>query len=248
MRQFWIVALLLSLGTAKAQQPSSTTDADNSAKSDIRPPRLLNHIEAEYPMDALKKGSGMCLVALIVNAEGGPENVHVVRCTDPVFAKNSLSAASKYRFAPSTRPDGAPVQVSLSVEVTYRLDAGRPEVPIRCGFKTPPDTTSTAPDAAGVYPLTKLLDPPAMIGFADEGYGMAAFRVQGVGACDVVLKIDEKGKASDVGTVHCEKEFLDNPASESLLKSRYKPARLNGKPVPVRVSVHLELGEASSVP
>lgn len=244
-----LVSLISLVGVAWAQQATSTTGEKQAVKEAVRPPRLLKDILPDYPYEARQIGSGICSVALTVDVEGRPEDVHLVRCTDPIFAKNTLLTVSKYRFAPATTPDGAPVEASLTVRVVFRLEgSGIPEAPVRCGFGTPPNTASTDADSAGVYPLTKLLDPPKMTDFVDRGYEETAFGLQGVGACDVVLTIDQKGNPSNVGTVHCEQDSLKNSAAESLLKSHYKPARLNGKPVPVRASVHLALGDTPSNP
>lgn len=244
MRKTGLALVLLAslVSVAWAQQATSPTGENQAAKGAVRPPRLLSNIEAEYPCEARQNGSGMCSVALTVDVEGKPADVHLVRCTDPVFAKNRLLAVSKFRFAPATTPDGAPVAFSLTVIIDFHLEGfGIPHVPVRCGLGTPENTASTGRDSAGVYPLTKLRDPPVMTGFVDEGYEQAAFRLQGVGACDAVLTIDKKGKPSNLGAVHCERDFLEGPAAQSLLESRYTPGRLNGKAVPVRASVHLEL-------
>ena len=84
-----------------------------------------------------------------------------------------------------------------------------------------------------------------MIKFTDEGYGEAAFPLKGNGACDIVLTINAKGKASDPVVTHCDRPALEKPAIESLLKSHYKPGQVNGKAVAIRTSIHLELADLS---
>jgi len=240
------LALVATLGYA--QQPTPQTGANLPASEPaekVNPPRPLNHVDAEFPPEARQKNiNGRCMVALTVDAEGKPQDINVVRCTDPVFAQSSLYAVKKYRFKPATAQDGKPVTANISVEISFRRDGGRdPGLPIRCGFSSPPGISSSAPDADGVYPLTKMITPPTMEQFSDDGYGNVAFHLTGNGACDVVLTIDANGKPFNEQVPHCEKTVLELPAARSLLKSRYKPGSVNGNAVPVRVSVHLELGE-----
>ena len=184
---------------------------------------------------------------LIVDAKGKPQNVHIKRCTDPSFEENSLKAVEQFRFKPATK-EGRPVSVYTSVEIRFRLydSFGRGQglaVPIRYGMNTPPGVTSSNPDANGVYPLTNAATPPTLNGFSDEGYGSLAFLGKDHGACDIVLTINAKGKPSDPQVTRCEIPALETPAVQSLLNSKYKPGKVNGKAVPMRVNIHLECGD-----
>jgi hypothetical protein len=87
-----------------------------------------------------------------------------------------------------------------------------------------------------------------MTSFVDEGYGDNAFMDAGKSACDIVLTISDKGKPSDPQVIHCERPALEKLAVQSLLKSHYKPGKMNGKAVPIRASVHLEYADAPTKP
>jgi hypothetical protein len=91
-----------------------------------------------------------------------------------------------------------------------------------------------------VYPYTKIVTSPAMARFVDDGYGDAAYDEDGSSPCDVLLTIDTAGKALDPVVSNCSKPKLEKPAMDSLLNSLYKPGKLNGRPVPIRLQVHLE--------
>jgi TonB family protein len=245
MQRLWMIIFSLKLvtGLGYAQQTPSATDVEDASQKIVHPPALLNNVEAEFSEEARSKGiSGLCLVALTIDSKGLPQDIRLLRCTDPVFAKNSLSTVSKYRFAPAAKADGTQVAVKITVEISFIRDDRPPVIPIGYQFMSPPGATSSSPDAAGVYPLTGALSAPVITSFVDEGYGESAFHLLGNGGCDTTLAIDKKGKPSDLETLHCEESSLEKPAAESLLKSHYKPASLNGKAVPVKVSVHLELG------
>jgi hypothetical protein len=114
-------------------------------------------------------------------------------------------------------------------------------MPIRYGLKTPPGVTSSDPGPDGVYPLTNLTTPPKMLQFFDRGYGVAAFYSPNEkGACDILLTINANGTVSNPEVTRCERPVLEQLAIKSLLDTPFKPGRVNGKAVPIRVSIHIE--------
>jgi hypothetical protein len=250
MWRSWLIALLLMLvtGIGNTQQSTQPVDVAPSApRVDVKtmiPPKVINHIDMEFSDEARRKRiNGMCLVTMIVDAYGMPQNPKVIRCSDPSFERSSLDAAMQYRFKPATRLDGTPLSVMISVEINYRISGGSgPGTLVRYAFRTPPGVTSAAPRADGVYPLTKSVAPPTMSKFSDEGYGTAAFMATEKSACDVVLTVSVKGKPSDPEATHCMTPSLEKSAIQSLLDSHYKPGSLNGKAIPVRALIHLEYG------
>jgi hypothetical protein len=180
-----------------------------------------------------------------VDVNGNSQNPHVVSCTNFVFAKSSVEAVAGYRFKPAVDRTGKPIAVIVTVDVNSR-SVGHDTEPdllmpaqIRVGFGTPPGIASGAPHATGVYPLVKGIDRPTIARFHDDGFLTACGRFHQGLACHIVLTIDTKGKASNPLVADCDSYTLTKPAVASLLKSNYKPARLNGKPVSVRVAVKI---------
>jgi Gram-negative bacterial TonB protein C-terminal len=262
MRQFLMIALALALaaGSVHAQQAANSADVDNSSVQTIVkkiiPPKMLNqqpiHIsspdiaDTEFAEEArANRINGKCLISFTVDVNGMPQEVKPVRCSDPSFAKSSVATVAKYRFKPATTEDGDPVVYHESVVINYyREGCFDPAAPIRHVFSTPPGVISSDPGADGVYPLTRSVTPPAITRFSDEGYGVAAFNSpEGNGSCDIVLTISATGNASDPQVTHCERPDLEKLAVQSLLKSQYKPGKVNGKAVPVRASIHLEYAD-----
>ena len=94
-------------------------------------PRPIYTVEPEFT-DAARKAklSGTVVVSLIVDKEGNPEDVHVVRDDFVKTETNAgaiagmdqqaVDAVSQYRFKPATE-DGGPVAVDLNVEVNFRI-------------------------------------------------------------------------------------------------------------------------------
>jgi TonB family protein len=243
-----VVSLLAASAWAQqATQPSSAAQPPAQGnESATRHPIPLNEPEAEFPAEArLKLRNGSCVVSMTVNTGGIPESLHVVSCSDKVFASNSLAAAAKYRFKPAVGPSGSPVAASLTVEIDFQITptaespAEQGTDALRIWMVTPPGFTSFAPDVDGIYPLSKQMTAPALTHFFDGGLNGKLFDTRGKLTCDVDLTIDRKGRPFDASTVHCDPPGLEAPVIASLLHSRFSPGRLEGKTVPVRVSVHL---------
>ncbi len=246
-RRLWPFVLIFasSAGCVYPQQPDSTIQRKEPPRKVHAPVPVLTP-DAEFPAEARNSGKeGLCDVSLIVDAKGMPQNPKVIRCTNRVFAENSLIAVQKYRFKPAQTADGKAIPVTITVEVNFRLHGGaltnvqQPPVSIAYVFLSPPGMETEEPDRNGVYPLSKRLVSPKMIEFANKGFGDAALSLpEGVG-CHIVVTIDITGKASDAQVSECDKARLEKPAIESILHSRYKPATLNGKAVSVRMTVQL---------
>lgn len=245
-RLLLIVFLPVILCVAARAQNTEPTDQPQKVGPEIHAPVPLTTPEAEMPDEARRKQqNGICLISIIVDSYGVPNHPRVVRCSDPMFAKNSTDAVLKYRFKPAFRiSDGKAVPVILSVEINFRFGNGStsPEEPptrIRYGFLSPPGMISTDPDQQGIYPLSKLLEKPRMTEFANKGFGTAALPFPDGTACNLMLTLSQKGKPLDASVIDCDKPVLEKPAIDSVMKSKYKPAKLNGNPVTVRMIVHL---------
>lgn len=227
------LSMSLTMSFAESQQP---------AVADIKPPVALNYINASYPPEAASsKANGKCAVSLVVGSNGVPKNLKIIRCTDQVFAKNSLAAVAEYRFKPATDKAGAPVEVTVTVQIDFRVQGGHdPKLRIHYSRSTPPGITSVEPTADGVYPYSIKMTPPTLVSFADEGYGDAAFANPETSGCDLVITIDGKGRASSPESVHCEGKGIGIAIAHSIADSRFEPGKVDGKPVPVRMAMHIE--------
>lgn len=85
----------------------------------ISAPVPLNKIEAEFSEEARRKGvSGVCLIKLIVDAQGKPQNPRVVRSLGFGLDEKAIEAAMKYRFKPAMKA-GVPVPVLITVQVNF---------------------------------------------------------------------------------------------------------------------------------
>jgi len=247
-----VTAILVSLLTApactqQATQPGNAAQPSSQGyEGRARHPIPIDEPEAEFPAEArLKLRKGSCVISMTVNTGGVPEGLHVVSCSDKLFAANSLAAAAKYRFRPAVDPSGSPIAANLTVEIDFEITATA-ESPaeqgtgaLRIWMATPPGFTSFAPDVHGAYPLSKQMTAPALTHFFDGGLNGKLLGTRGKLACDVALTIDRKGRPSDASAAHCDPPGLEAAMIASLLHSHFNPGRLDGKAVPARVTVHL---------
>jgi TonB family protein len=90
-------------------------------RAGVTPPIPIVAPEAEFSDEARQqKYQGICLVSLIVDARGFPQNLHVVRRLGMGLDEKAMEAIGKYRFRPAMK-DGMPVASLITVEVDFRL-------------------------------------------------------------------------------------------------------------------------------
>lgn len=116
--------------------PQSSPNPDSSGVyhpgKGVTPPQVIHSAYPEYPDSARReKVDGVCIVAILVDVNGIPKDVHVVRSiessVDPEFRsaakdmdKNAVKTASKFRFKPATY-HGQPVPIAIKLEINYRI-------------------------------------------------------------------------------------------------------------------------------
>lgn len=247
MRRLWLIPLQIAVAIAPCLGLWLQTRADSSLEGPALSarPRVTHTEEAPYPDGAERTHeNGKCAVRLTVDAEGKPRGIRILRCTDMIFAPNSLFAVERYQFKPGRDMQGNAVAVPVTFEIGFGIETGKPiPIRVRYAFGSPPAVTSTEPDANGIYPYTKIISPPAMEKYQDKGYSDVAFLREGKSPCDVVLTIDSQGRPHDALALHCENPELEKVAIASLLNSRYRPGLLKEQPVSVRAKIHLEYAE-----
>lgn len=88
----------------------------------ISAPVPLFEPEAEFSDEARRaKYQGVCIIGIIVDAQGNPQNVHVVRALGMGLDEKAMEAVRKYKFKPAMKDGKTPVPVMVNVEVNFRL-------------------------------------------------------------------------------------------------------------------------------
>jgi len=88
----------------------------------VSAPIPLFEPDAEFSDEARRaKYQGVCIVQIIVDAQGNPQNPRVVRALGMGLDEKAIEAVMKYKFKPA-RENGKPVAVwPVNIEVNFRL-------------------------------------------------------------------------------------------------------------------------------
>jgi TonB family protein len=113
-------AVLIAAPHLYTDTSTSNNHADRVSGS-TKAPIPLFQPEAEYT-DAARKAkiNGSCLVSLIVDPQGMPQNVRITKSLDPGLDQTAIIAVNRYRFRPAMQC-GKPVPVIVTIEVTYKI-------------------------------------------------------------------------------------------------------------------------------
>jgi protein TonB len=85
-------------------------------------PRPLTTPDPDYTEPARQaKLQGMCVLGLIVGADGKPRDIHVIRKLGLGLDEKAIIAVNQWTFAPATK-DGTAVPVQISVQVSFKLN------------------------------------------------------------------------------------------------------------------------------
>jgi TonB family protein len=112
---------ILTSGAISWDKATDLLSPPEQIRRTIKAPVPILQSEAMYT-DAARKAkiNGSCRISLIVDPQGMPQNLHVLRGLDPGLDQNALYAVGRYRFKPAMR-DGEPIPVRLEIELNFRL-------------------------------------------------------------------------------------------------------------------------------
>ncbi len=116
---------LPALPRVQSQMQASPELAKESAKQfakshpDFSHPVPVETPEAEWPPEQRGK-EGVSLVILVVDANGQPQSLRIVRGTNEQFNEKALEAVAKYKFRPA-KDGNNPVPVRMSIVVNFRM-------------------------------------------------------------------------------------------------------------------------------
>jgi TonB family protein len=87
----------------------------------VTAPRAIQMSEPEYSEAARKvRYQGTCVLSLVVNAEGQPEDIKIERAIGLGLDAKAVDAVKRWRFQPAMK-NGVPVAASIRVEVNFHL-------------------------------------------------------------------------------------------------------------------------------
>lgn len=104
------------------QQEASPEDGVYHVGGTISTPTILYGPEAEFSDEARREHyQGDCLVSLVVDAQGNPQDIKVVRPLGKGLDEKAIEAVKKYRFKPAMRNGITPVPVRITVAIHFSL-------------------------------------------------------------------------------------------------------------------------------
>lgn len=87
----------------------------------VSAPVLIYSVDPEFSDEARRaKYQGICVVSLIVDKQGNPQNIRVVRALGMGLDQKAEEAVRQYKFKPAYYK-GHPVPVLIDVEVNFRI-------------------------------------------------------------------------------------------------------------------------------
>jgi TonB family protein len=87
----------------------------------VSAPVVIHQVQPQYTAEArAAKIKGNVLVNLVVDTQGVPQNVRVIRGFDKELDQKAVDAVAQYRFKPAMR-DSKPVAVELNIEVVFQI-------------------------------------------------------------------------------------------------------------------------------
>jgi TonB family protein len=109
-----------TLGKPGEAKVNTIVVGSKSKNHNVSPPLPLNSVMAQYS-DAGRRLhiNGNCMVSVIVDKYGMPQDPRVLRSLEPGMDTNALIAVRKYRFKPAMK-DGTPIPVMITVQVEFR--------------------------------------------------------------------------------------------------------------------------------
>jgi TonB family protein len=95
------------------------------------------------------------------------------------------------------------------------------------------------PDEKGIYKVGGAVSAPKLIHSVDPKYTEEAKRDKFEGVCYVDLIVDPQGMPRDIHVAKAVGKGLDENAVKAIQQYRFEPAKLEGKPVPVKITIKM---------
>ena len=196
--------------------------------------------DPEIPPSRKLARHGVCLLGVTIDANGLPQNIHVVRSLDRELDSNAMEAVKNWRFKPALRDGRVPVAVEGAVAANFEYVD---KEPVAFAFFIPvaPERiklgrTQLDGKRTNVEPLN-----------ADEVIARYMPRSRIGGRCLVSALIDTNGVPQNVHVVKGLDSSLDLDTVAMVEHMRFKPTTLDGATpawvgliVPVRYRMPVE--------
>jgi TonB family protein len=243
-------------------QGTAAQKTEYSVGGEVAAPELIGADIPLLPTDTCSdKAAGKVVVSLLVDEAGSPLDVTLHHPEENYLEKLAVHTVERDHFKPGTL-HGTPVLVKETVEVTLQgcfVQKDGPEGKTRVfrltaqpgqklGVVIPPVGTAPAArggsfiDAAGnIVPLVRgsKVKAPLVLNSVQAQYTEKARldKVQGVSLISLI--VDAQGRPQAPAVIRSLRPDMDVKAMQAVMKYRFKPATMEGKPVATLITVEV---------
>ena len=226
---------LPTMALAQFAAPQESRPVANTPPAGFSMPILLYKKEPEYSVLARAAGiQGTVILSYTVDVKGHATNIQVTQSLDRLLDLNAVAAVSQWKFQPA-RQNGVPVESASSSEVTFRLLDPIPPAQAVASQPFHSMVLGSVPSTGNMLPV--------LISRVEPEYSEQARRAKLEGGVTLAVLVGADGQIHEVQVSHSLGMGLDERATESVKKWRFRPAYQNGQPIDywtsVVVSFHL---------
>lgn len=209
-----------------AQQPTGPVRISGGVAAG----QIVSKVDPTYPAEAKEQGiQGAVVLHAIIGADGTVKELAVISGPEQL-QHSAIEAVKQWVYKPYLL-NGEPVEVDTTITVNYSLD-------------NPPQFVSRLQSAADntnedAYQIGGSVHPPVLVSAPDPEYTEAARKAKLSGNVIVGLTVDAAGEPQNVRVAQGLGNDLDEKAVEAVQQYRFKPATMNGEPVPVNLKVEV---------
>jgi protein TonB len=103
------------------ERPGSPGTIIASDGSSATPPVAIKQVAPKYPFrEKIRQGGGECTLKMIIDTDGIPQNVQVIKSADPALDKSAIKAVEQWRYKPAT-VNGVAVPAESQVIVKFQI-------------------------------------------------------------------------------------------------------------------------------
>jgi TonB family protein len=192
----------------------------------------INFAEPIYP-DVAKKAklNGTVVLDAIIGKDGKMKSLHVLTSTNPMFNNSAMEAVQHWTYKPYLL-NGQPTEVDTTITVNYALTPSPTPEPSPAPNPSASNSQSSAMPNQAMH-IGGNIKKPIVIYQTEPEYSQQAKDAKFSGDVEVYLVVDTNGRPSHVRVVRSVGMGLDEKAVQAVRQYRFKPATLDGKPVPV---------------
>ncbi len=194
-------------------------------------PELIGGMQAiaekiHYPETARKAGvEGTVIVQFVVDENGKVQNPVIVKGVGAGLDEEALRVVRQLTFKPG-KQRGRPVKVRMALPIRFELEGKA-------------DTAKTASVAPEVDSMPEVLG--GFTAIAQRIHYPEVAKKAGVeGTVIVQFVVDEKGRVREPRVIQGAGAGLDEEALRVVRTLRFRPAKKDGKPVPVQIALPIQ--------